>query len=142
MCLDLNKALLYGNADGSLRDGTPGNRKRHFALVDGLIAGEGQGPLNPDPVEAGVILFGVNVPSVDAAAAYVMGFDPARLPIVRQAFRCRPYTLADWDWPDVEVVSNWPEWNGRLGSILDRRTFQFRPPFGWAGHIERAHNRS
>jgi uncharacterized protein (DUF362 family) len=141
MCLDLNKALLYGNADGSLRAGTPGNRKRHIALVDGLLAGEGQGPLNPDPVEAGVILFGANVPSVDATAAYLMGFDPAGLRIVHQAFRCRSHTLADWDWPEVQVVSNWPDWNGCLGSILDRQTFHFKAPFGWVGHIEREHHR-
>src|SRR5262249_10462304 len=33
MCLDLNKILAYGNPDGSLRGGTPENRKRHYILV-------------------------------------------------------------------------------------------------------------
>ena len=45
MCLDLNKIIFYGNQDGTLRPGTPEGRKRHFVLVDGIIAGEGRGPM-------------------------------------------------------------------------------------------------
>jgi uncharacterized protein (DUF362 family) len=138
MCLDLNKLVLYGNADGTLRAGRPENRKRHYVLVDGLIAGEGRGPMNPDPVPAGVVAFGTHPASVDAACAYLMGFDPARIPIVHQAFRCRHYPLAEWDWPDVRLVSNRPEWNGALPGIPDESTFHFRTHFGWTGRIERA----
>jgi uncharacterized protein (DUF362 family) len=137
MCLDLNKIVLYGNADGTLRTPTIANRKRHYCLVDGLIAGEGQGPMNPDPVQAGVILFGLSVPGTDATAAYLMGFDPAKIPIVRQAFQCQHYPLAAGDWPAVQVISNWPDWNGSLGELLDRSTFRFQPHFGWTGSIER-----
>jgi uncharacterized protein (DUF362 family) len=137
MCLDLNKILGYGNADGSLRQGVSENRKRHYVLVDGIIAGEGRGPMNPDPVPAGLVLFGLNSASVDAACAYLMGFDPERIPIVRQAFRCRHYPLAEWDWHDVELCSDVPEWNGPLPGIRDNTTFQFKPHFGWKGSIER-----
>jgi uncharacterized protein (DUF362 family) len=137
MCLDLNKIILYGNRDGSFRTGTPANRKRHYVLVDGILAGEGRGPMNPDPVPAGVLLFGLHPASVDAACAYLMGFDPDRIPIVRQAFRCQHYPLAEWDWRDVQLVSHWPEWNGRLPEIPTDSTFRFEPHFGWKGHIER-----
>ena len=45
MCLDLNKLILYGNPDGTLRPGTAENRKRHYVLVDDIVAGErGAGP--------------------------------------------------------------------------------------------------
>ena len=137
MCLDLNKIVSYGNLDGTLRSSSPQYRKRHLALVDGILAGEGRGPMNPDPVPAGLILFGINCPSVDAACAWLMGYDPERIPIVRQAFRCRNYSLAEWDWHDVRVVSNCPEWNYRLTEISDHSTFHFKPHFGWAGWIER-----
>ena len=66
MCLDLNKIVFYGNADGSLREPEPQNRKRHYVLVDGIIAGEGRGPLNPDPVPAESCYLAC-IPSVDAA---------------------------------------------------------------------------
>lgn len=138
MCLDLNKIVLYGNADGTLREGRPENRKRHYALVDGIVAGQRGGPMNPDPVDAGVVLFGVHPASTDAACAYLMGFDPDRIPVVRQAFRCAELPLAEWDWRDVRLVSNEPRWNGRLPEIPDDATFRFEPHFGWRGRIERS----
>ena len=139
MCLDLNKVLSYGNPDGSMRCPSSQNRKRHYVLVDGIVAGEGRGPLNPDPVPAGVVLFGVHPPSVDAACAYLMGFDPDRIPIVSRAFQCQSYPLSGHQWRDVVVRSNDSSWNRRLPEISDADTFHFAPHFGWKGHIERSH---
>lgn len=136
-CLDLNKIILYGNPDGTLRADKPENRKRHFVLVDGIIAGDGRGPMNPDPLPAGLVVFGLHPASVDAACAYLMGYDPERIPIVRQAFRCQHYALAEWNWRDVILVSDKPEWNGLLPEIADEVTFHFKPHFGWRGQIER-----
>lgn len=137
MCLDLNKLVLYGNLDGSLRDDTFANRKRYYSLVDGIIAGEGRGPMNPDPKEAGVILFGVNPAVVDAASAIIMGFDPDKIPIVRQAFKCRHFPIAERSWQDIEAVSNNSAWQGILGDIDTASTFHFEPHFGWKGYVER-----
>lgn len=135
MCLDLNKLVAYGNSDGSLRSADPCHRKPHYVLVDGIIAGEGRGPMNPDSVPAGMLLFGIHPPSVDATCAWLMGFDPEKIPIVRQAFRCRDFSLAEHDWPEIKLVSNREGWNGVLPSV--EGTFHFRPHFGWTGQIER-----
>jgi uncharacterized protein (DUF362 family) len=137
MCLDLNKLVFYGNLDGTLRDGSPKNRKRHYVLVDAIVAGEGRGPLNPDPVSMGTLLFGLNPASVDAACAYLVGFDPERIPILKHAFQCQNYPLAEWNWNDVQIVSNKPEWNGLLVDIPQDETFKFEPHFGWKTRIER-----
>jgi len=138
MCLDLNKLVFYGNPDGTLRAPESKNRKRHYVLVDGVIAGEGRGPMNPDPVEAGVVLFGTHPPSVDAACAYLMGFDPDRIPIVARAFQCASFSLADHGWRDVELRSNSPQWTGALPEISPGDTFHFKAHFGWSGRIERS----
>jgi len=138
MCLDLNKIVFYGNADGTLRDPRLHSRKRHYVLVDGIVAGEGRGPLNPDPVPAGVLLFGVHPPSVDAACAYLMGFDPDKIPIVSRAFQCRHLPLADHGWPDIAMLSNAAVWNLPLAEISATDTFHFKPHFGWIGHIEQS----
>ena len=66
-----------------------------------------------------------------------MGYDPERIPIVRQAFRCTDYPLAEWGWRDVRLLSNRPEWNDLLPDIADEATFHFEPHFGWKGYIER-----
>jgi uncharacterized protein (DUF362 family) len=138
MCLDLNKIVFYGNPDGSLRDARPENRKRHYVLVDGILAGQGRGPLNPDPMTAGVVLFGVHPPSVDAVCAYLMGFDPEKIPIVSRAFQCPELPLSDHDWRDIEVRSNYSTWNSPVIEISPEETFHFQPHFGWKGHIERS----
>ncbi len=134
MCLDLNKVVLYGNRDGSLRPPSRQNRKRHYVLTDGILAGQGRGPMNPDPFPAGIVLFGLHPPSVDAVSACLMGFDPAKIPIIRQAFCCRHFPLSDHGWGDIIVISNNPAWNRPLTEITD--TFHFEPHFGWKGHIE------
>ncbi len=136
MCLDLNTLLAYGNADGSLRQPLPANRKRHFVLVDGIIAGEGAGPINPDPVACGVVAFGTDAPSVDAVCTYLMGFDPEKVPIVRHAFRPRAYPLTSGGWQTVQVSSNVKQWNVQLATIPLSSTFCFRPHFGWREHLE------
>ncbi|HWV57702.1 MAG TPA: DUF362 domain-containing protein [Longimicrobiales bacterium] len=136
MCLDLNKIVLYGNPDGTLRPPALGQQKRHFALVDAVIAGEGRGPTNPDPVHAGVIVFGIHPASVDACCAYLMGYDPDRIPIVRQAFRCREHPLTDWGWREITVRSDRPVWNGTLGALSFEHSLRFEPHYGWRGHIE------
>lgn len=137
MCLDLNKLVFYGVDDGTLRAYAPANRKRHYTMVDGIIAGEGRGPMNPDPVAAGLIAFGSHPASVDAACACLMGFDPDLIPIVREAFRQNCYPLAEWHWRDVEIVSNRREWCGQLPSIDESAFLHFEPHFGWKGHIEK-----
>lgn len=138
MCLDLNKIVLYGNSDGTFRNLEPSQRKTYLSFVDGFVAGEGNGPMDPDPVHAGVLLFGSNPALVDAAAAVIMGFDPEKIPVVRQAFKIRNYTLADVDWQSIHCTSNYSNWNGLLGDIFSfGETLHFKPHFGWSGHIER-----
>ena len=94
--------------------------------------------MNPDPLAAGIIVFGLNSASVDAACAYMMGYDPELIPIVREAFRCRSYPLTEWDWHDVQLISDRCAWNGKLTNISDDVTFHFEPHFAWKGHIERS----
>jgi uncharacterized protein (DUF362 family) len=141
-CLDLNKIALYGDADGNLRPARPEHRRRHFVLVDGIVAAEGNGPVYADRRPAGVLLFGTNPASVDAAAATLMGFDPDRIPIVRNAFNARTFPIAEWDWTDVSVVSDVDAWDGcRLDAVPVEETLQLRPHFGWRGAIERVDDR-
>lgn len=136
MAHDLNAALLYGNPDGTLR--RDGRAKPYLSFVDGVLAGEGSGPLNPDRLDAGLVAFGSAPADVDAACAWLMGFDPELLPIVREAYRVHPFRLGDGSWRDVRVVSNHAAWSGPLVDVPARAGFQFRPHFGWVGAVERA----
>ena len=130
MVLDLNKCLLHFDGAGARR----ARPLRYLAVVDGIIAGEGNGPMSPDAKPCGVILAGTHPVAVDCAAATLMGFDWEKLRLLRNSFAMRELNFAPFAPGDIEVVSNKPAWRGRLFQMDD--TFRFRPHFGWAGAIE------
>ena len=77
MVLDINRALTYGGLDGRLHDAPA--RKR-FCVVDGIVAGDGTGPIYADAKPCGVVVAGANPVAVDVACAELMGFDHAQDP--------------------------------------------------------------
>jgi len=120
MVHDLNKILFHFDGDGERRS----RPLRYLSIADGIIAGEGNGPMEADALPCGVLLAGTNPVAVDWAAAALMGFDWTKIPMIREAFRPSALPLATFGPESVEVV---PE----LGA-----PFRFRPHFGWVGHIE------
>jgi len=59
--------------------------KPHFAIVDGVIGMEGDGPIMGDPKHAGVLVMGRNLPAVDATCCRIMGIDPYKVTYLEQA---------------------------------------------------------
>jgi uncharacterized protein (DUF362 family) len=130
MVLDLNKCLFGFGGDGAPRL----RPLRYLAVVDGIVGGEGNGPMAPDPRPAGVILAGSHPVAVDCTAATVMGFDWTRLRMLKGSFQIRERSFVPFAPEAMEVVSNHPAWQGRLAAMGD--TFHFKPHFGWTGAIE------
>jgi uncharacterized protein (DUF362 family) len=130
--LDINRIALYVSADGRMMDTM---QRRHFALVDGIVAGEGEGPLAPTRKEAGVIIAGGSIVAVDAVMSTLMGFDYRKIPLIRNAFGLGKYPLRGFGPADIQIVSNNGEWDGKpLDNI---KGIGFKPHYGWAGHIEK-----
>ncbi len=50
-----------------------------FAIVDGIVGMEGNGPIQGTPRNAGVVIAGASPVSVDATCCRIMGLDPARI---------------------------------------------------------------
>ncbi len=50
-----------------------------FAIVDGIVGMEGDGPIMGVAKAAGVLVMGPQLPAVDATAARIMGLDPDKL---------------------------------------------------------------
>ncbi len=129
MALDLNRALLYGNLDGSWREATA--PKPFLAIVDGIIGGEGNGPLCPDPVVSGVLISGGNPAVVDAVAAQMMGFDPRSLPIVHQAFAPHRWPIASVPLEEIHVLDDRHNATMTVDELSPAVPGGFRPHFGW-----------
>lgn len=58
---------------------------RSFALVDGVVGMEGNGPIQGTPKAAGVIVAGRDMVSVDATCCRIMQIDPYRVAYLRLA---------------------------------------------------------
>lgn len=56
-----------------------------FAIVDGIVGMEGNGPIQGTPKAAGVLLFGDDPVAVDATACRIMGLLPEKVPYLARA---------------------------------------------------------
>ena len=134
MVLDLNRLLFYGDARGALSDSI--GPRRYLSIVDGIVGGQGDGPLAPDPRPCGLLVGGTNPVAVDCACARLMGFDAARIPMLRNAFSHDRLPLAGFSHGDIVVRSNRAAFDGPLDGIRKEDVLPFEPHFGWKGHIE------
>jgi uncharacterized protein (DUF362 family) len=58
-----------------------------YAIVDGIVGMEGNGPISGEPVPSGVLLFADDPVAADSIGATLMGFDPGRIPYIAEAGR-------------------------------------------------------
>ncbi|MHA1265785.1 MAG: DUF362 domain-containing protein [Candidatus Helarchaeota archaeon] len=68
-------------------------------ITDAIIAGEGQGPMEADPVETGLIVAGRNGLAVDTVCCALMNYDPTKIEHLRLLHEkgVGPITLEDID---------------------------------------------
>lgn len=59
--------------------------RRSFAIVDGIVGMEGNGPIQGKPKQAGVLVMGSDLPAVDATSCRIMGIDPEKVEYLRMA---------------------------------------------------------
>ena len=131
MALDLARIVRYADRRGRMQDAP---QRTNICLVDGIVGGEGPGPLSPKPVSSQVLMFADDLALCDLAAAKLMGFDPDRLPLVRHAFdRTMRYRVTGADagesrcrYDDADLGVD------EIRPVLGR---PFEPSPGWRHHL-------
>lgn len=131
MALDLAQIAHFADQSGSLRKSP---QRTHLCFIDGIVAGEGKGPLSPSPIAAGVVIFSDSVAIADAAACKLMGFDPEVIPLVRQAFSRNAFPLAEMCWQTERVVLNGAALT--LEAIKPAVGRSFLPSPGWRDWLQ------
>jgi uncharacterized protein (DUF362 family) len=136
MVHDLNRIAVHADAGGVLHDEP---QRRYLAFVDGVIGGEGEGPLKPHPVPSGLVVAGEDPLAVDIVCSRLMGLDWRKIPQLSRfdpddrfpfsRFAGDPDGI-DIAWGDGEGASDTHRLSG-LSPVHD-----FHPPAGWAGHCE------
>lgn len=140
MCCDLNRCLYYSDANGLHLDAAEPVRTV-LTLIDGIVAGESEGPLAPRDVPLGAIVASTDPIAADLVAVRLMGFDEHKLPKLAETMRdAGPRVTAVRGAKDVSVgeVSNgsFEVRDIGLDDLRAARTFVAHP--GWAGHVERS----
>lgn len=130
MIYDLNMVLQCVDAEGVLRD-TP--QREYFCIVDGLVCGEGDGPLFPAPRPLDWLICGRDPFAIDATLAWFMGFDSGRLPIIAER---RRYLGPEWGRFERDALPVTLDGESGMLTSFDLN-HRFAPPPGWVGHIER-----
>lgn len=122
---DLNKIILYADKSGKMQNRT---QRNYLCIVDGIIAGEKEGPMEQTPKKAGVILGGTNAVYVDKIAADIMGFDYIKIPQIREGFNNKYWDLTNVSSEDIVLKSNIED--------PDNLNLNFIPSSGWKNYIE------
>jgi uncharacterized protein (DUF362 family) len=130
MIYDLNLVMQCVDADGRLH-ATP--QRNYFCIVDGLISGEGNGPLQPLPRNTDWLAFGDDPFAIDAAFCWFMGFDPAKIPIIAERKEFTGFKWGDFELDDLLIELD----EKNIKVIESDLNFHFVPPPGWRNSIER-----
>ncbi|MCX6620127.1 MAG: DUF362 domain-containing protein [Acidobacteria bacterium] len=130
MALDLARVVHFADRQGVICN-TP--QRTHLAVIDGIIGGEGNGPLAPRPVHSGVLIFSDDVLAADLAAAHWMRLDPHRIPTIQRGLTDKA-TGSRTTIDGSEVVFN----GMPVGFDELPERHAYRPPDGWLSHFQAA----
>ena len=130
--LDLNKLLFYADKNGVLQKEP---QRKCLSIVDGIVAGEGEGPLKNTAKHCGLIICGEDSVAVDVVCARLMGFDENKIPQLSNSYRLKNYPITNYDGNFTSI--QWLK-NEALEQFLSKyQSFKFKPAAGWIGKIER-----
>ncbi len=130
MAVDLARIVEYADKSGKLNET---KRRVHVMFTDGIVGGEGDGPLSPKPVYLGMVAFSDNVAWGDYVNCVAMGYEPEKLPMIQEAFKLATYCLCSTPLQQASV-----RFNGKITSLREYRekiTLKFRPPKEWEGTL-------
>lgn len=130
--LDLNRLLIYAGRDGRM---TEVPQRKCMTIVDAIIAGEGEGPMEPDPRPLGILVGGINPVAVDSVLATMIGFDYKKIPLITKGFEIRDWPIVNFTPDKIKICPNDPRWKeSNLNDV--GYSFNFIPSAGWKGSIE------
>jgi uncharacterized protein (DUF362 family) len=135
--LDLNYILRYADKKGEIRTDI---QRKYICLTDGIISGEGDGPLEPDARNAGILSLSFNPLINDICLSRIMGFDREKIPQISKGKEFNEKFNFDNDTDKIEIIGSDKDVNGDDKFVKIKfnnlPNLNFLPPPGWKGHIE------
>ena len=117
---DINKIVLYSDKQGNMKNTV---QRNYLCIVDAVIAGEGEGPMEQTNKPFCVVFGGENPVFVDYTAAKLMKFSYKAIPLILNGFNNRWWGLASKTAENVVIDGNME---------LDKICVFFKPSSGWS----------
>ena len=130
--LDLNYILLYAAKDGTLRRN---QQRRYFTILDGVWAGEGEGPLVPKMRKFGYIIAGQNPICTDLVTIKLMGLDCCKIPLMEYLLNEESEEIGLSCVKENEICVSSNDKTCQSYMIIDKRESQFLSPEGWTNKL-------
>jgi hypothetical protein len=123
MVLDLNKIAIFGRKDGTI-SGSP--QRVLFSFCDGIIGGQGDGPLRPEPLPMGIVSFTNHSGFNDLAMATLMGFDVDKIPMLKKISELNKHLIPELHFNNNQI------------SFDELKTYCVKtlPPPGWEEYLQ------
>jgi uncharacterized protein (DUF362 family) len=128
---DLNRILFFWSRRTNAFESTP--QRRYFAVIDGIVSMEGNGPLKGSPRPTGVVLAGDDPLALDVTAASLAGFDWTHLNMLAGMAGQVRYSAFTGDLDAIEIISNDASWRS-VRELTGKAPHL--PPAGWRNHVE------
>lgn len=110
--LDLNRILLYADADGDMHSE---KQRRCFAVIDGVIGSEGNAPMHGKPRVASTLIASSDLVAADVVGAKIMGLDSQQIPHIYRAVE-----FGETNFSNIDILPD-----------RELRAFNFELPHGW-----------
>ncbi len=135
LAADLIRTALFADHEGVLQ-ATP--QRRFLSIVDGIIAGEGNGPLHPMPKAVGVLAMGTHPIAVDLACTHLMGLDYHKVRYLTELMngtfdRTPRFTPVSPE--TIRVHSNVAAWENLFDAPVST-LLNLEPPPRWKHYLE------
>ncbi len=132
--LDINRILFYSDKKGKLSDYK--NTKKYLTIVDAVVIGEGEGPLEPSRKFFGYLAAGTNPVAIDTVMSSMMGFDYLKIPTIKNAYLLSEKPLTNFVPRDIKIFIN----NNKNLQLNALPMIKTKPSNGWKEHIELYNN--
>lgn len=126
--VDLNYIEQYADKNGIIQD-LPQRKILNFA--DMIVAGEHNGPCQPEPKDLGIILTSENAIAMDMVICKIMGFGYTSIPMIKGLLNHEADYLFGNCTKNINIISNKNGLNRSLEEIVFNKKWNFKPHDMW-----------
>lgn len=131
MIVDLNRILIYVDRNGKLCNEP---QRKVICIIDGIWAGEKDGPLRPEAVKAGVVVCGINPLLTDTVTTKLIGLNYKLIPQICNAYTSKHKMYMLTSVCDKDIVIHYQGKSKSLNSLLP--ICYLEPAEGWTNILQ------